>query len=333
MAVMGQTAVDRLAEIRARTVFELLDVGPDEAVERLPSVTNEVWASRDLILRVSRRADGRLMDEKALVERLPAEIGHPEIVGAGHADGVEWMATRRRPGVALSRAWPRLDEAQRADAIDQLAARLRILHGVEPQGPAPRSVAPQLVDFERPDPLEPIRDALRRASRLDHVSTSMLRVVAGLLDDASPLMTGTEARRVIHGDLSFENILYDQGRITAVLDFEWSRPAPPDLDLDVLLRFVYYPKLHVAPDYVAETSEAHYRSVPRRLEQAYPELFATDGLLARLLAYSIGFDVHELLRFPPDRPADMLHPNHPVHRLGLTADGRSHLHYLTGTAT
>ena len=40
----------------------------------------------------------------------------------------------------------------------------------------------------------------------------------------------------------FENVLYHDGRIQAILDFEWARRGPRDIDLDVLLRFVFFPK-------------------------------------------------------------------------------------------
>ncbi|MGI9601878.1 MAG: phosphotransferase family protein [Acidimicrobiales bacterium] len=326
---MDGPAVDRLAEIRARSLLHQLGVAASEPVHRLSSVTNEVWCSGELIVRINRRADGRLTQEVTTAARLPAEIGYPEIVDSGTTDGMEWMATRRLPGVALSRVWPRIDDAERKALTEEFAERLQILHQTDATGLAVSSQAPQLVDFHRPDRLGRLRQDLTRAYQLPHVPKSLMMAIAGMVEDAAPQVESVTATTLVHGDLTFENVLYHQGRIQAILDFEWARAAPPDLDLDVLLRFVWFPKLHVAPDYVEQTTDGMYRMLPRQIEAVYPELFAPAALLDRLLVYSIGFDVRDLLRFPPTGPMDGLGPHHPLVRLRNTAERWSHLHQLT----
>jgi len=328
--VMDGLPVDRLAEIRARSITDHLGVASSEPLYRLPSVTNEVWTSGELVLRVNRRADGRLTDEVAIAERLPDAIGYPEIIDSGNTDGWEWMATRRLPGVALSRVWPRISDAERAELATDLAGRLRLLHQTEIGDLSVSSAAPQLVDFSADDPLAGLREQLTRAYQLDHVPKSLIVHLAGMVEEAAPHFVDRVPTTLVHGDLTFENLLYHDGSIQAILDFEWARPAPRDLDLDVLLRFVCFPKLHVAADYEALTTDSLYRALPRRLEAAYPELFAHPHLFSRLVTYSIGFDVHQLLSLPPTTPDSRLGPAHPLQRLMLTAEGRGHLHQLTG---
>jgi hypothetical protein len=123
-------------------------------------------------------------------------------------------------------------------------------------------------------------------------------------------------------------MLWDGEDLTALLDFEWARAAPRDLDLDVLLRFCAYPFLHVAEDYEAVTLTEDYADLPAWLAQDYPELFANERLLDRLRVYSVGYDVRELLLDPPDRPVDELSHFHPYHRLADTVEGRGHLDLL-----
>ena len=120
---------------------------------------------------------------------------------------------------------------------------------------------------------------------------------------------------MIHGDLTFENVLWDGDAVTAIIDFEWARPAPRDLELDVLLRFCAYPFLHVADDYEAQTKAEAYEDVPSWLAEDYPQLFTTPDLRDRLRVYAIAFEVRQLLMLPPPAPARDLSPRHPLPRL------------------
>jgi hygromycin-B 7''-O-kinase len=148
------------------------------------------------------------------------------------------------------------------------------------------------------------------------------------VDELAPLLTPFDAPTLIHGDLTFENVLWnpDQHRIEALLDFEWSRLAPQDLDLDVLLRFVAFPQLHVPADYEHLAGPEEYADVPRWLAESYPELFAGPRLFDRLRLYAISWDVQEVLDHPPKVPTAQLHPLHPWHRLRANLEGTSHLH-------
>lgn len=326
---MDGPTVDRLAVVRARSILSQLGVAQGEPVYRVPSVTNEVWCTADLVVRVNRRADGRLAREVVIAERLPACLGYPEIVESGTSDGMDWMVTRRLPGVALSRVWPRITDEERHDLSVQFAERLAALHATTAEGIPPLTSTPQLIQFEQDEPLAPLRHALVEVYQLDHVPKRLIRDIAGQVEDAAPSFRADRPSTIIHGDLTFENVLYHEGEITTFLDFEWCRAAPPDVDLDVLLRFISFPKLHVAADYEAITDESQYRSIPRVIESTYPELFAGTDLRARLLTYCISYDVRDLLRHPPRVPMDQLADDHPLRRLSRTASGTSHLHQLT----
>jgi aminoglycoside phosphotransferase (APT) family kinase protein len=91
--------------------------------------------------------------------------------------------------------------------------------------------------------------AIDKAALLPNVDARLLDEVRRLVVTTADHLTPFDSPTLIHGDLTFENILWDGERITALLDFEWARQGPPDLDLDILLRFCAYPHLHVAPDY------------------------------------------------------------------------------------
>ena len=42
-----------------------------------------------------------------------------------------------------------------------------------------------------------------------------------------PVLDTGRSVQLVHGDLHFENVLWDNGHISAVLDLEWARPEAP----------------------------------------------------------------------------------------------------------
>ncbi len=326
-------ATDRLAELRARQTLAEAGLDIDVPLERASSVTNEVWLTPEHVVRVNRRADGRLRREAEIVGGLGVAVGYPEIIAVARDDSSDWMVSKRIPGVVLSRVWPKLPDEQRAEIVLQLAGLLEKLHEApfrQPRLGLPTT--PQLVRFDIDDPVAPLRTALTDIYRAEYIPKDLAMDVASLVERAAPSFLNAPALTSIHGDLTFENILYDNGNITAILDFEWARNAPPDLELDILLRFACYPKLHVAADYESRTNTADYLAIPRLLEAGYPSLFQTPQLFDRLLVYSIGFDARELLMFPPTGPIDRLPAGHPIQRMRRTVEGTSHLHQITARA-
>jgi aminoglycoside phosphotransferase (APT) family kinase protein len=239
------------------------------------------------------------------------------------------MITERLPGQVLSRCWPAMSPTDRRKAVAQLAERLRLLHGWHLTEPLPEIASPHLLASSAgPGSIDRIMSGLEVAQDLEHVDPVLIVRAKNLVRESLAALDPVPADTLIHGDIHFENVLWDGERITGLLDFEWARAAAPDLELDVLLRFCAYPFLHVAEDYEAVTLTEDYADLPAWLAQDYPELFANERLLDRLRVYSVGYDVRELLLDPPDRPVDELSHFHPYHRLADTVEGRGHLDLL-----
>jgi hypothetical protein len=220
--------------------------------------------------------------------------------------------------------------AQRRLAVRQLAYMLRSLHrstspvGLEDLG------APQLLKGgQGQDPTTPLRVGLDRARSLKHVDRSMIDALLDIVRGTSRTLEPFDVPTLIHGDLTFENVLWDGNQVTALIDFEWSRPAPADLDLDVMLRFCAYPDLHVAEDYVDQTHPEDYAEVPWWLREDYPQLFQFPRSADRLRLYAIAFDVRDLLAFPPPSPASQLPPEHALNRLARLVSQRSYVDHFT----
>ena len=126
-------------------------------------------------------------------------------------------------------------------------------------------------------------------------------------------------------------MLWDGRNVTALLDLEFARAAPPDLDLDVFLRFCAYPSLFVPVGREDEARREDYAAVAGWLMEDYTELFSHPRLVDRLRLYAIAFDVRNVLAQPPTGPLTGLTMRHPYRRLMQTVRNESYLnHIITG---
>ncbi|MGE3621008.1 MAG: phosphotransferase family protein [Acidimicrobiia bacterium] len=318
-----------LAAVRARAA--LRDAGLDPTVELTPasSVTNEVWLSPTHVVRVNTSRRPRLAREARIAQVLPRAVRYPDVVRAGTRLGEEWLISTRAPGTALAHVWPDLDGPGREFAVRELARMLEALHGTPaPAGLAPLEGAPHPLAFDTPDPLCPLLSALDRLERVDNVDALVVREARDAVRAYAPFVLDGAHTTLVHGDLTFENVLAAGPAVTALLDLEWARVGPPDLDLDILLRMCAHPELHVAPAHRKRAHANDYAPVPHWLADAYPGLFAEPHLLERLRLYSIAFNVRDLILDPPAGSLRQVPPLHPYHRLIRVLSGRSHLDEL-----
>ena len=311
-----ETTGPTLAQIRARTALREAGLDPRVRLKRASSVTNEVWLSATHAVRINRHPSNRLYREALVAAVLPPEVGYPTIVAHGGATGQDWLVSERAPGVPLAHRWPDLSEDERHRAVDQLAERLAALHATPaPDGLPPIERAPQLLRIGSTDPTAPVIEALARAAELPHVEPGMLHDAAEMVTALAPTLLPFEADTLVHGDVTFENVLWHDGGVSALLDMEWARAGPSDLDLDVLLRCAAYPQLHVADAFAARTRAEDYEEVPWWLARAYPALFRYPDQIDRVRIYSIAYDVGDLLAAPPEVVARRLPELHAYCRI------------------
>lgn len=311
---------------RAKKALSDAGIDPQVSLVRASSVTNEVWISERYVIRVNRTLDQRLRREAFLGPLLPEEVGYPEVVAYGGELGADYLIVKRMPGQVLSRWWPTMEDEQREDAVRQVTRKLKALHRFETPAELSEIESPHLLGGPKAsNPIEPLLDALDKAGELPHVRLDLLDRARSMVMATCDSLDGFVASTLIHGDLHFENVLWDGEQVTGLLDFEWAHTAPPDLELDIFLRFCSFPYLHVAEDYEHLTVPEDYALVPYWVADEYPELFAHDHLLERLRIYCISYDLRELLLFPPPAPVDQLSKHHPYNRLKRVVQQRSHL--------
>lgn len=293
----------------------------DEAV-RLTGNSNDTWKIGDCVLRICWRGDARRLHREALLlERLPSSVPHPELIGVGDVEDLSWTVTKWvADAFNLSSVWHMMSERDREHSVVQLGAAMESLHAWEPD----EDVRKSLVQRTQPpdnatdvlgaglNPL-PIDRALRLiepARLLRYVDPGIIEGLAIRLESLrhhDDLDLGDAA--VVHGDLHLDNILWSGGRVAAIVDFEWARMGPIDLELQPLLR----PEPGNPPEVIA------------KLARCYPALVAHPDVSERLWLYDLAFTLRHLLVWPPSAPAPDLPEWHPLRRLPAMLRGPDYI--------
>jgi hypothetical protein len=133
------------------------------------------------------------------------------------------------------------------------------------------------------------------AEDLEFVDSGLIRAVAERIEELAhfdPYVNGSTLGVVIHGDPW--NCLVNDGQVTALIDFEWARIGPADLELTVPLFLVQ-----------RDSIDAHSRPrVPYLdwLADDYPGLFESPFLDNRLWLYELSFCLRSIIWWPPCEP-------------------------------
>lgn len=133
-------------------------------------------------------------------------------------------------GESLEKKWDQLSESDKHDTVQQVARWLKEIHslelshfgGLSEDDPKFDTWTEYLIyratyDFEACQ-----KDALLPASDLNAVLT--------IIKDRSHLLNKIDSPKLIHGDFHFGNILMNENKITAIIDWEWSFAGDPLFD-------------------------------------------------------------------------------------------------------
>jgi len=255
----------------------------------------------EYVLRIGSRADAfqRLKHETALLQSLANEIPVPKVYAFGQQDGYVYQLQQYLPGQNLFVQWRTLTAKEQAAIVDELATYLKVLHnrpcssfghGHE-DSPSSGSWAAFL--------------AARFQQTLDELAALNIQMVPGfvalaeryfeekgsLLQEGAPVQT--------HGDLTMTNILVDKGKISAIVDFEYSMQAPKDYELWVMEAFCLYPN-----DWAEEGNEifcaADFANFMQLLRKAYPTIFEIPHLRERVNLYHLDGNLRSYLSWRKD---------------------------------
>jgi len=287
--------------------------------------SNDVWMFDDLVVRVRvcwRGDRDRLLREAAVLGALPPGVPHAPLVDVGRTDDVSWTVTGLVTGSPLDVVADRLPITAARGLYADMAGVLQELHSWRPPASL-RSLVTDRPGMRSDDQLSiwasdlmplPVSRALTMidlAAGLRYVDPALVkdtrqRIVE--LATADPFADPQASTSVVHADATPGNFLVHNGKISALLDFEWVRWAPPDHELVSLVRMAQ-----------PQTGPVG-RTMPRLpilawLAEDYPGLFTHPDLDRRLWLSEIVYVLHGVIWWPPDQPESTLTPAHHVHTL------------------
>lgn len=308
------------ARIRLDTVAPSLPLPVGDAPTWTHSSVNNVWRIEGgLFLRISFRGDRmRLRREAELLKALPRSVPHLDVLDVGATEDLEWMITLPAPGTNLA-ADADITQEQLHARVSEFGGLLRDLHQWTPPPHIVALLRDKQTRIDNADALgivaaDLVPVPLTRTAKLVAPLKTLPFVDHGLIDAALERLqhleqyapAAEEYSSVIHGDAGPANVLVDNRRVTAVLDFEFARLAPPDLELIGLIRGLD----------ARRTMGGDAPPLLAWLAEGYPELFTHHDLRERLWLYGLTFALETILFWPPNHPeAGDLHPAHPLRSL------------------
>jgi hygromycin-B 7''-O-kinase len=250
---------------------------------------NQVYrVDTQYVLRVGARQDAfqRLKRETDLVRSLPADIPAPKIYAFGEHEGSVYQVQQFMPGQKLYAVWKELSPSVQEDVVAELAACLKSLHN---------QAAPCFGNlFEDTRPFDSWGAFLSSQfdSTLADIDRYQIQIFPGYVELARAyfdrhrhVLEGVPPA-IVHGDLSGLNILVENGRLSAILDFEYALQAPRDYELLVIEEFCLYPN-----DYAEEENEVFcagdFAALLPLLRKHAPALFEIPHLRERVDLYHL----------------------------------------------
>jgi len=264
------------------------------------------------VVRIGAREDAaqRLAHETDLLQRLAGHVPVANVLAFGQAQGVDYQIQAYVRGEKLQAVWRTLTVAAQDSIAAELAASLKYLHstcyhdfGERTQG-SPRDVAwsNYLVD--------------KFHNTINELRDLKIQMVPGMVEmaidyfEAHKHVLQDGVSTLVHGDMTLVNILVHQGKVAAILDFEYALQAPADYELLAMEAFCLYPN-----DWAEEGHEtfctADFANLIPLIRKHYPELFAIRNLRERLNVYHVyaalssylGWRKANLNTIPPERMA------------------------------
>lgn len=221
----------------AQEIFHTYNLEFKDA-KRAGGWTNVVWFNKDKVLRLSLNKDSdRITREVMLSRYLPKEVGYPENIAVGRTEGFEWSLSKRITGKPLSEVWNSLSFEERLSSIKQIINIVNAVHSVDvtkvdslvKKTPWYNKLSKELsmssIDRYFDENLITKEQSQRMKKLFEQFYTSKSLV--------KPVLN--------HGDITADNLLWNEGMIISLLDFENSVIAPPELDMYSIMNLALEP--------------------------------------------------------------------------------------------
>lgn len=252
----------------------------------------------------------RLRQETILLQSLESQICVPKVYSFGQFGDSVYQIQGFVRGQKLHRIWKNLPPEQKDQIIEDLGSCLKLLHQRTSTGYGRLSGGKMVHTW-----LEFCEHHL--GATLDELKAYRIKLDPAIVEliqerfarDKEWLREGPPS--LIHRDLWLGNILAEGGKITAILDFEFSMYAPVDYELLLVEEFCLYPN-----DYAEDGNEvysaADFSDYLMLLKKHYPGLFVFQNLRKRLDLYHLDYALSSYLEWRKTQPEDFVE-TYPLH--------------------
>jgi aminoglycoside phosphotransferase (APT) family kinase protein len=250
-------------------------------------------------------ASDRLRQEAALLQSIGNQICVPKVYAIGQYCDCTYQIQDFVRGQKLHWVWKKLLPEQKNAIVTELVYYMKLLHQRTSQEFGQlwgeKRHYRTWLDFCE----ENLQSTLEELKIWKvNIDPKIIELVCERFDrDKSFLREGTPC--LIHRDLWQGNILVEEDRITAILDFEFSMYAPVDYELLLIEEFCLYPN-----DFSEEDNEiytaADFSDYVFLLKKHYPEMFSFRNLRKRLDLYHLLYSLSSYLNWIKTQSKDLI---------------------------
>ena len=131
-------------------------------------------------------------------------------------------------GVPLAHVWNNLSTEQQIQVAYDAGRYLAMIHDVSFEGFGTLQTLRFTKWFERV--IAQVESDTTEATYLRQLDASVAERIRNTFDEHHSMLDIGKQGKLLHGDFQFKNILYHQGRITGIIDFEWANAGDPCWD-------------------------------------------------------------------------------------------------------
>ena len=293
-----------------------------ETATRAGGWTNAVWFNEDLVLRLSlTEGSNRIRREIQLSQRLPAIVGYPVNISTGVIEGHEWSISKRIKGINLSEAWPNLTWAERTHTVKHIWGIMQGVHTVDVE---------KVKELSSKNPWYSSLDADEILSQFKYyVEKGIFTPEQGavLLDMLKSFWNKLSTATVVlnHGDITMDNILWNEGNVVSLMDFEHSVIAPMGIDLNSFINLAFFQE--EGSTLIDENNAEEFQKYKFEITKLLSPILQQPDSIDLLFGYAILFNQRFLEFFLAD-PEGKLEELDPYNKLLSLANGKGG--YLSG---
>ena len=209
-----------------------------ETAERAGGWTNAVWLNGCVCLRLSMKRDtDRIRRETERSKMLPPLAGYPKNIAVGVTDGYEWSLSERIPGVVLSSVWDNFSWQEKTKAVKQISAIMNAVHSVEVGAVEHITLRESWYSpFDKDKSLSDMERYVRQKLFTPAQGLALTEILERFYSWNTCIPPV-----LCHGDITADNLLWHEGNVVSLLDFEHAVIAPRQLDVHSLVNLALIP--------------------------------------------------------------------------------------------